>query len=644
MAAYYPWWRGRCFDMGHDAARIGRAAGGGRGQPRQCGPRMLNDVSDVDEEASPASSTALVVGHLLEVEGSGKEGDEERGGNRWRRRMWRWLRAQRSALKLALSAQDDAWTFHLRRLFGARQFSILSLIFALVDPALNVLTPALAIMSNPQRALYVPTSQSSDSPSSPSPSTSAFRPARTPRRSRLSFVQPQASFLRKPAEPQDLRGSGGDEESRYLLPSARAQSATPSSMSSISEKARTPHFVPLEVLISYRSSSSHQTLSCGGPTSRTRSRTTRYTTQAATPPVITSALAAALRIMGYPISAHFANVPIRAIILHVNATGQLPNIGNFGLIDLDTPKEMYNINGYADPSQALQLVFSDEFEMDGRTFYPGDDPYWEAVDLHYWQTGDMEWYDPSAIITRNGALEINLTQVADPSTNHNLSYMSGMITTWNKIGGTEGAYVGQVSQSAQWAPYNAGYHWDNTSANLIIADPTLSILNEYAGSVYQQATSVVTNTNQTCYQLIDECYAVHGFEYVPGYDNAYITWITNNQVAWTLNSGGMAADPETEISARPIPQEPMYILANLGMSPAFGYVDLEHLTFPATMRIDWVRVYQHPDSINIGCDPPDFPTQAYINAYSEAYTNPLLTTWVDDYKQTIPKNSLVDEC
>ena len=32
----------------------------------------------------------------------------------------------------------------------------------------------------------------------------------------------------------------------------------------------------------------------------------------------------------------------------------------------------------------MVLVFSDEFNRDGRTFYPGDDPYWEAVDLHYW--------------------------------------------------------------------------------------------------------------------------------------------------------------------------------------------------------------------------------------------------------------------
>jgi hypothetical protein len=37
----------------------------------------------------------------------------------------------------------------------------------------------------------------------------------------------------------------------------------------------------------------------------------------------------------------------------------------------------------------------------------------------------------------------------------------------------------------------------------------------------------------------------------------YITWISNNEIAWTLNAAGMAADPTVEISARPIAQEPM---------------------------------------------------------------------------------------
>ena len=49
------------------------------------------------------------------------------------------------------------------------------------------------------------------------------------------------------------------------------------------------------------------------------------------------------------------------------------------------------------------------------------------------------------------------------------------------------------------------------------------------------------------------------------------------------------------------------------MSENFGTVDFTHLTFPAIMSVDWVRVYQRPDSKNIGCDPKDFPTQSYIN-------------------------------
>ena len=66
-----------------------------------------------------------------------------------------------------------------------------------------------------------------------------------------------------------------------------------------------------------------------------------------------------------------------------NATGQIPDLGNSGLIDKDTPVEVYYIPSYKD-GREMVLVFSDEFNTDGRTFYPGDDPYWEAVELNYW--------------------------------------------------------------------------------------------------------------------------------------------------------------------------------------------------------------------------------------------------------------------
>lgn len=103
--------------------------------------------------------------------------------------------------------------------------------------------------------------------------------------------------------------------------------------------------------------------------------------------------------------------------------------GNWGMIDLETPESAYTMTSYQDSSSELQLVFSDEFNTDGRTFYPGDDPYWEAVDLHYWQTNNMEWYDPAAITTKNGNLQITLSK----KETHGLHYQGGMMSTWNKF-------------------------------------------------------------------------------------------------------------------------------------------------------------------------------------------------------------------
>lgn len=103
--------------------------------------------------------------------------------------------------------------------------------------------------------------------------------------------------------------------------------------------------------------------------------------------------------------------------------------GNWGLIDLETPQSAYTKPSYQDSSSELQLVFSDEFNTDGRTFYPGDDPFWEAMDLHYWQTGNLEWYDPAAITTKDGSLVISFTE----KETHGLNYQGGLMSTWNKF-------------------------------------------------------------------------------------------------------------------------------------------------------------------------------------------------------------------
>ncbi|KAG9090754.1 hypothetical protein FRC07_012024 [Ceratobasidium sp. 392] len=446
-------------------------------------------------------------------------------------------------------------------------------------------------------------------------------------------------------------------------------------------------------------------------------------------------------------------------------------LGHRGVIDPATPPSAFTRKSLVD-GKNYDLVFSDEFNVEGRSFYPGDDPYWEAVDLHYWSTGNLEWYDPSQVTTEGGSLKITLAAKKE----HDLNYTGGMVSSWNKfcftggyieanvslpgssktyglwpavwtlgnlgragygatlegvwpytydscdvgtlpnqtdprtnlpeaahVGGPKksfgemsylqgqrlsactcesesdgtdgrqmvhpgprrrdgsfvgrgapeidvfealvnsGTLIGEVSQSAQWAPFNAEFVWDNSSSNLIIADLNQSFFNTFVGNEFQQTSSVNTRTNQDCYTQGRGCFSTYGFEYKSGTDG-YIQWVNDAKPVWEIRGAGMGPDPKTEIGPRPVPPEPMYIVANLGISPGFGAIDFEHLRFPTHMLVDYIRVYQPSNQRNVGCDPPDYPTAEYINTYIEAYTNPNLTTWVNDYKQRIPKNKLVDAC
>lgn len=89
---------------------------------------------------------------------------------------------------------------------------------------------------------------------------------------------------------------------------------------------------------------------------------------------------------GYPIISFYNSTPLATLGSNFgggNGTGQIPDLPNLPtLIDADTEKQYYT--KVASDGSTWNLVFSDEFNKDGRTFWPGDDPYWEAVDLHYW--------------------------------------------------------------------------------------------------------------------------------------------------------------------------------------------------------------------------------------------------------------------
>ena len=121
-----------------------------------------------------------------------------------------------------------------------------------------------------------------------------------------------------------------------------------------------------------------------------------------------------------------------------------------GLIDPRTPSEAFT-RPSVEGGSPLKLVFSDEFSTPGRTFYPGDDPYWTAPDFWYGATQDLDWYDPDAVTTASGTLNLRLDRFAS----HNLTFRSGMLNSWNQLCFKGGAL--EVSVSLPGPPRVPGF-------------------------------------------------------------------------------------------------------------------------------------------------------------------------------------------
>lgn len=483
----------------------------------------------------------------------------------------------------------------------------------------------------------------------------------------------------------------------------------------------------------------------------------------------------------YPVLTYFRDrfrgIDSRTGNIHINGTGQQPLLISMPqLIDPDTPKDAHARTG--NDGKDYVLVFSDEFENPGRSFYPGDDPYWEAVDLWYWATNDLEYYDPAQITTRNGKLVITM----ENRTNHEgMQYISGMLQSWNKFCFTSG-YIevaasfpgpnedttgywpgvwtmgnlgrpghgattdglwpysydscdvgtfpnqtyadksgpasalyseasrskynyelswlpgqrlsactcagedhpgpttsrgrgapeidvleaeadkhgrgGQViSQSAQFAPFTHDYLFQNDTADkFFIYDESITIPNTYRGSAVQQAVSSLTRVPADMFQGSGQNMKVFGFEYwadPKSRDDGFITWYSDGKPSYRMGAAAMGPDSgvnSTGVSSRIIPEEPMSIVLNLGISRNWQKILPETMMMPAEMLIDYVRVYQRKGSENIGCDPKDYPTQDYINRHLDAYMNPNLTTWTKQGAiggpagYSWPKNSQLDTC
>lgn len=189
---------------------------------------------------------------------------------------------------------------------------------------------------------------------------------------------------------------------------------------------------------------------------------------------------------------------------------------------------------------------------------------------------------------------------------------------------------GEVSQSFQTAPFDDYYQWDNTStSNYKQYDTDLTYWNTYLGGTYQQSVSSLTRVPRDIYYSQSGGggeFAMFAMEYDSAPNNkedGYVTWYSDNKTSWTMYADAVAANERVGIGRRTIPEEPMTLIVNLGLSFNFQPVDFDHLTFPNYLRIDYFRVYQQSDSISIGCD-PDGEYPLHLRNFSSPETDGML--------------------
>ena len=109
-------------------------------------------------------------------------------------------------------------------------------------------------------------------------------------------------------------------------------------------------------------------------------------------------------------------------------------------VDLDTPAEACVTQGKG--GSTFKLVFSDEFELAGRSFKDGDDARWTGIDSWPGGNAQVSYYNGSLPVTHAGKLHLPVVKHFVPpltdDTGMSLEgtekyYQTAMIQTWNKF-------------------------------------------------------------------------------------------------------------------------------------------------------------------------------------------------------------------
>ena len=130
-----------------------------------------------------------------------------------------------------------------------------------------------------------------------------------------------------------------------------------------------------------------------------------------------------------------------------------------------------------------------------------------------------------------------------------------------------------------------------------------------------------------------------------------VAWYYDGAFVWSMDAASFgeyqvcAAKPEggqacERTPPREMPNEPMSLVINTAIGTWNGGMSaLDGKHWPASFWIDYVRVWQPKGELNIGCNPPDYPTKTYIEAHQEWYGEPVTPSGYDTCPEVYPKSA-----
>lgn len=226
------------------------------------------------------------------------------------------------------------------------------------------------------------------------------------------------------------------------------------------------------------------------------------------------------------------------------------------------------------PPRGSHLVFSDNFS--GTTLNPSKwttcYPWYPPTGCTNAANGELEWYLPQQVSVSGGELHLTAQRQPTVGAGHHYAYRSGLVTTYGRFAFT----YGYVSFDARW-PVGAGL-WPGvwmlpTNQQPYPEIDILEANNRPAGT----ADQVLHTKSGSPLVLIR---------------NLAPTW-HRFALNWTPTSLTFYIDGKARLTVtQDVPDQPMYLLANLAVGGYFPGSPNQATPFPSSLDIKSVEVWQ----------------------------------------------------